>query len=116
MLLQSNVPLQKQVDEVVPKVVRLAQLPVALQDLDDGFREPVPRSGILDEIVDHLVQGLPASPFHPLFQPAPGLKREASADAGEFDRSRGACHEEKLTRSGTKNEAQMRILWTQLPR
>src|SRR5471030_2748088 len=116
MLLQGNVPLQKQIDQVVPKGVRLALLPVPFEDLDDGLRKPIPRTSVLDEVVDHLVQGLPAGLSHPLFEPAPGLKWEASADARELNRSRGSCHAKELTRYGSKHEAQMKNLWTRVPR
>ena len=37
----------------------------------------------IDEVVEDLVERLPARLFHPLLQPVPRFEREASADAGE---------------------------------
>ncbi len=96
--------------------MRLALLPVAFEDLDDRLRKPVPGASILDEVIHHLVEGLPSGLFHPLFQPAPGLKWEASADVGELDRPRASGHAKEHIRSGTKHEAQMKNLWTRVLR
>src|SRR5437762_3457391 len=92
LLLECQVPLEQHADKIVAEAVRLALLTVTLERLDDGRRQPIPRAGVLDQVVDDLVQRLPTRLFHPLLEPASGLKRQASADAGELDCSRSTCH------------------------
>src|SRR2546427_1851737 len=92
LFLECHVALKQHADEVVAEAVRPALLAVTLERLDDGRWQPIPRAGVLDQVVDDLVQRLSARLFHPLFEPTPGLKREASADASELDRSRSTCH------------------------
>ncbi|TMA71169.1 MAG: hypothetical protein E6J67_23535 [Deltaproteobacteria bacterium] len=43
-LLKRDVPLQKEVDEVVADVGRLALLAVAVENLNDGLRKAEPRT------------------------------------------------------------------------
>src|SRR5205814_8348597 len=86
-LLKRDVPLQKEVDEVVADVGRLALLAVTVENLNDGLRKAERRTSVLDEVVQNLVQRLPARFFQALFEPALRFQRDACADAGELDRS-----------------------------
>src|SRR5207245_7359145 len=70
-LLKRDVALQKEVEEIVADVGRLALFTVALRDFDYGLRKPVPRASVLDQVVEDLVQGLPAGFLHALLEPAP---------------------------------------------
>src|SRR5437899_1022268 len=95
-LLEGYVAFEQKADEVVSKAMRLALLAIAFERLDDWRGKPIPRASILDEVVDHLVERMPAGLLHALFEPAPGLERKASTDAGQFDRSRSTCHARSL--------------------
>src|SRR5439155_785900 len=86
-LLKRDVPLQKEVDEVVADVGRLALLAVAVENLNDGLRKAEPRTSVLDEVVQNLVQRLPARFFHALPEPATRFQGEAGAEPGELPRS-----------------------------
>src|SRR5207248_11348643 len=91
-LLKRDVALQKEVDEIIADVWRLALLAVALQNFHYGLRKPVPGASVLDEVVEALVQRLPAGFLHALLEPASRFQGEAGANAGEFHRSWRPCH------------------------
>src|SRR5207302_7915433 len=94
--LERDVALQKEVDEIIADVGRLALLAVALQNFHYGLRKPVPGASVLDQIVEDLVQRLPAGFLHALLEPASRFQGEAGANAGEFHRSSRACHSLRL--------------------
>src|SRR4051812_15129065 len=90
--LKLHIPLQEQTDEVLAEVFSLAALPVAVQGVDHRRRKPIPGARILDEVVHHLIQRLPAGVFHPLVEPAADIERNSDADVGQLDGPRSSCH------------------------
>src|ERR1700687_5453416 len=97
LLLKSDVSLQKEADEILAKVVRLPLPAILVERLDDGLGKPIPGAGVIDEVVDDLVERLPAGLLHPLLEPRSCLKRKPGTDAGELDRPWGARHGGSLT-------------------
>src|SRR6266851_796085 len=81
MILNTDVFLKKEADDVVAEAMRLPLLAVAVQRIDHRLWQTVPGPPVLDEVIHHLVERLPARFFHPLLQPGADLQRDPDADA-----------------------------------